>query len=747
MSIATGTSMPDTAPSAPLAEQESPRSEQTMSSLDQVPLVYGDSYQKFPKLANFESNPWQATVEHYFATLFSGIDTFRELLITIGILFGIDAAQVQASQIGFSDRSLGNQLPSNAVLPGKAIRTKLEELGIYKPNGRETLRGFVTIPLLDPQNEVTGIHAIRISRSGKIQDGIVLGSGALALPLRERLERLTVIQPVVTPPIVPSPPLALALTAPVVLTEDEHSTPEPSTPEPLKLKPPKLESPNPEPPKSDVELVIEPHHVTFIRGDRYYRVQGLDKNMSSLTLRVCIRASRFDYVHLDTLDLVKARSRSSFIQATAIELFVDEEIVKKDIGKLLLKLEDLRNRQIEAAKSAERPVVTLSEVEYEQALQWLKAPNLTDRIAQDLEQCGMVGEVFNKLVAYLAVISRKLPQPLAILVQSSSSAGKSTLMDSVLAMVPAEDQLRLSNMTGQSLYYLDSNAIRHRTLAISEDEGISEAAYALKLLQSEGRLCHATVAKSPEGRMTMQTYQVEGPVQLFLTSTGVEIDEELVNRCLVLTVDESREQTQAIQQRQRLLQTRSGQDAVRHTVALKKLHQNAQRLLKPLRVYNPYADQLSFASDRTRLRRDHGKYLTMIQSIALLHQYQRPTQWDESDGTRVESIEVLPSDIELANRLMSEILGRSLDELSPQTRRCLMMLETFVSEACQKQAIERDQFRFSRREFRESIRWSDFQVRMHFAKLVEMEYLLVHRGKQGRSFVYELLWGNTAIEA
>ena len=137
----------------------------------------------------------------------------------------------------------------------------------------------------------------------------------------------------------------------------------------------------------------------------------------------------------------------------------------------------------------------------------------------------------------------------------------------------------------------------------------------------------------------------------------------------------------------------------------------------------------------------------MIQSIALLHQYQRPTQWDESDGTRVESIEVLPSDIELANRLMSEILGRSLDELSPQTRRCLMMLETFVSEACQKQAIERDQFRFSRREFRESIRWSDFQVRMHFAKLVEMEYLLVHRGKQGRSFVYELLWGNTAIEA
>ncbi len=740
MSSATGTSLLAASRSDP-HRMEPPMETESSSA----PLAYGDSYQKFPKLAHFDSDPWQATIEHYFATLYSEIDSFRELLVTISILLGIDATQVRVSQIGFSDRSLGNQLPANNVLAGKAIRKRLEELGIYKPNGRETLRGFVTLPLFNAEDKVSGIHGIRISRSGKIQDELVLGSGALALPLRDRLERLTVIRPVVTAPLVPSSP-TLATTLSAVPKKDVPSPEIPSpTPAPLKVEQPKtelpkLESPKPEQPKSDFELVIDAHHVTFIRGDRYYRVQGLDKNMSSLTLRVCIRASRFDNVHLDTLDLVKARSRSSFIQATAIELLVDEDIVKKDIGKLLLQLEDLRNRQIEVAKSADRPAVTLTEVEHEQAIQWLKAPNLTDRITQDLEQCGMVGESLNKLVAYLAVVSRKLPQPLAILVQSSSSAGKSTLMDAILAMVPAEDQLRLSNMTSQSLYYLDSNAIRHRTLAISEEEGISEAVYALKLLQSEGRLCHATVAKSPDGRMTMQTYQVEGPVQLFLTSTGVDIDEELVNRCLVLTVDESREQTQAIQHRQRLLQTRSGQDTVRSTLALKKLHQNAQRLLRPLRVYNPYANQLSFASDRTRSRRDHGKYLTMIQSIALLHQYQRPTQWDELDGQSVESIEVIPSDIELANRLMSEILGRSLDELSPQTRRCLQLLEKFVKEACQKQAIEQDQFRFSRRDFRESVRWSDFQVRMHFAKLVEMEYLLVHRGKQGRSFVYELLY-------
>ncbi len=488
------------------------------------------------------------------------------------------------------------------------------------------------------------------------------------------------------------------------------------------------------------ELIVASHQVTFIRGDRHYKVQGLDRNMSSLSLRVSLQASRQDLVHLDTFDLVKARSRSSFIRAAASELYLEEDILKKDIGLLLLQLEDLRNRQIEASKSQESNTPTLSESEQEQAIEWLRDPNLCDRIVSDLEQCGMVGEAFNKLAAYLAVVSRKLAQPLAILIQSSSSAGKTTLMDSILAMLPPEDQLRLSNLTGQSLYYLESHAIRHKTLAISEEQGIAEAAYALKLLQSEGRLSHATVAKGVDGRMTMLAYHVEGPVQLFLTSTSLELDEELVNRCLVLTVDESREQTLAIQARQRLLQTRHSQALSRQTEEIRHLHHNAQRLLRPLKVYNPYADRLSFASDRTRLRRDHSKYLTLIQAIALLHQYQRPIQIEEVDGKSIESIEVTLSDIAMANRLMAEILGRSLDELSPQTRRCLLLLEEYVRGNCLRLVVERAHYRFSRREFREWIGWSDFQVRMHLDKLVAMEYVLVYHGKQGRSYVYELIY-------
>jgi hypothetical protein len=370
------------------------------------------------------------------------------------------------------------------------------------------------------------------------------------------------------------------------------------------------------------------------------------------------------------------------------------------------------------------------------ALDLLRDPNLIGRIVGDLEHCGMVGEAFNKLAAYLAIVSRKLASPLAILVQSSSSAGKSTLMDTILAMAPPEDVIQLSNLTSQALYYLPPDALRHKTLAICEDQGLAEAAYALKLLQSDGRLTHATVAKAVDGRAVTQFHCVEGPVQLFLTSTSQTIDEELLNRCLVLAVDESREQTHAIQQLQRLLQSRSGLEKRREASGLQALHRNAQRLLRPLVVTNDLDATLPFPCERTRHRRDHAKYLSLIQAIALLHQHQRTLHVDES-GT--ESIAVEPSDIALANRLIDKLLKQSNNELPPQSQRCLESLQGFVQSHCQRDRLTPPEFRFTRRSFREQSGWTDNQLRVHFQRLIDLEFLRVHRGRQGCTYLYELV--------
>jgi hypothetical protein len=157
-------------------------------------------------------------------------------------------------------------------------------------------------------------------------------------------------------------------------------------------------------------------------------------------------------------------------------------------------------------------------------------------------------------------------------------------------------------------------------------------------------------------------------------------------------------------------------------------------------VANPYARDLTFLDIQTRTRRDHVKYLTLIRSIALLHQYQRPVKTTEHHGKRVEYIEVTRDDIATANRLAHEVLGRSLDELPPQTRRLLLMIDEMVAKQCRQLKMERPDYRFSRRDVRQHTGWGDTQLRIHLKRLEELEYLLVHHGGRGQSFVYELVF-------
>src|SRR5260370_30906945 len=56
----------------------------------------------------------------------------------------------------------------------------------------------------------------------------------------------------------------------------------------------------------------------------------------------------------------------------------------------------------------------------------------------------------------------------------------------------------------------------------------------------------------------LQALSAELAFVIFLTRTAIEIDEELMNRCVVLTVDEEREQTRAIHRLQRERQTLEG---------------------------------------------------------------------------------------------------------------------------------------------------------------------------------------------
>ena len=161
-------------------------------------------------------------------------------------------------------------------------------------------------------------------------------------------------------------------------------------------------------------------------------------------------------------------------------------------------------------------------------MELLQSENLFDRILEDFDHCGIVGEQQGKLIGYLAATSRLLAKPLGLIVQSSSAAGKSSLTGAVLRFMPDEALVECSAMTSQSLYYLGQQDLQHRILSIAEEEGIRDASYGLKLLQSEGRLSLiSTTREKGTGRLVTQRYEVDGPVALMLTTTAADLDPEL----------------------------------------------------------------------------------------------------------------------------------------------------------------------------------------------------------------------------
>lgn len=536
-----------------------------------------------------------------------------------------------------------------------------------------------------------------------------------------------------------SAPLAAAASS--LAADVALDLPPPAAPAAPAIPAPTLASPLPPAPATDTPVEQSDAELVLAYGERRYRVRGWKKPLNPEALKVNLLVSRDERFHVDTFDLYQAKARAAFIKQAGIELGEAEDVLKHDLGRVLLKLEELQTANLQAALKKEDAGPVLTDAEQAAALEMLQSPELLARILADFDACGVVGEETNKLVGYLAAVSRQLDKPLAVLIQSSSAAGKSSLMDAVLALMPDEAQVRYSAMTGQSLFYMGETNLKHKILAIAEEEGAAQASYALKLLQSDGQVSMASTGKdATTGLLTTHEYKVEGPVMLFLTTTAIDIDEELLNRCVVLTVNESREQTRAIHAIQRNRQTLEGLLADEDRDAILALHRNAQRLLQPLKVVNPYADRLTFLDDKTRTRRDHMKYLSLIRAITFLHQFQRKVHTVQHRGKAVRYIEVTPADISTANRLAHDVLGRTLDELPPQTRKLLTTLHGWVKGEAERLAMKPGDFRFSRRQVRELTGWGDTQLKVHLARLAELEYVLAHRVARGQGLEYELVY-------
>jgi len=460
-------------------------------------------------------------------------------------------------------------------------------------------------------------------------------------------------------------------------------------------------------------------------GPRQYRIRGLNaKNLG--TMKVNLKVQSGDNYHLDSFDLYSAKARSVFISQCRKIFSAGEAELSQELSRIIGELEKIQADSLDLKTPVKEKQMTPEEEQ--EALQSLKSPSLLQDILKDIEILGYVGESANKAIGYLVSVSRKLSEPLSCVIISQSSAGKSALAEFLEKLCPPEECLLYSRLTPQALYYMDKEALKRKLLIIEERAGAEAADYSIRTLQSRKKLTQAVPLKDPNtGKIRTMNFEVEGPIAYIETTTRPRINEENATRCFELYLDESKEQTKRIQQAQKEAKTLSGlnKKEARDQLILKQ--QNMQRLLKEVRVVNPYACLLEFPADWLRTRRDHLRFLNLIEAITFLYQYQRQIKKTETDQEYIEST---LEDYRTAYDLAKEVLGESFTELKKPQRELLEKIETLIKEEHQEAV--------NRRQIREYTGLGDHRLRDLLAELVSLEYLWIMEGKQGKSYRYQL---------
>lgn len=728
-----------------------------------------------------ESLKWLDLAAKHYHTRLLETPQAQEYLLSRGI--SLEAIRI--FQLGYSDGTLSSKLSNE----GKAA---LEEIGVLTAAGKELMKGCVIFPLLkadtpmvvslygrhtrlvqhlylpgkhrglvnqqaaEGSNEIilvesiidslalwsVGIrNVIPIYGTNGLTDDIIshlrqclvkhailmldndLAGQKAANLIKSRLDKENIYSSIVELPAKdPSEWVSKGATKDAILALLPKL---PSTANDKSINPPKLE-------RTDEEIAV-----TF--GSREYQIRGLQINGLD-RMKINMKVKHNDNFHLDTMDLYQEQARKRFAERASERIQAPEQEIE---SQLLLIIEELEKIRLQAKQANKKnpPKVAISASEQQEALEYLRNKDLVSNIALDILASGLIGERATILMAYLCALSRKLAKPLSCLVVARSGAGKSSLQEAICSFLPPEDIVWVTRLTGQALFYKDPNSLKNKVLAIAEEEGASQAIYSLRTLASDQRLSVAVTQTSPQtGELQTKHYNIFGPVSILTTTTSAEaFDEETRSRFVLLTMDESQQQTKAILEQQRYSRSLEGVLEIATGEQKRLLHHNCQRLLKPLKVVNPFVELLEYPSQKLIARREHTKYLTLIDTIALLHQYQREIKTATSGKTTIEYVEVELEDIALANELASSVLWRSFDELAPPVRGMKQEIEALYNKKAKEKGIRVSDIALSRREIRIATNWTDWQVRQYCQKLVDMEYLTISFSSNGKSSLYKII--------
>ena len=332
-------------------------------------------------------------------------------------------------------------------------------------------------------------------------------------------------------------------------------------------------------------------------------------------------------------------------------------------------------RNFEALKENQDTVQEgISKEEKEEAEVLLNSPEILDRFIKITERIGHVGENTNKKYLYLAMTSRLLDRPISTVAKGESSAGKSYLVETVAAFFPADEIYQFTRLTANVLYYT-KKSFSHKMLIIMERAGSEDSDYSIRSFISEGKLRISCTVKNPEtGEFYEMDKEVPGPIGYIETTTKPAIHNENETRVFDIFIDESESQTRRILDAERKRATGGGMTEKEKEYILRPFI-NAQKLLKPYKVIIPYADKITFPTNKVRIRRDFKRFLALIEASAILHQRQR--KFEDRNGETYLLADI--KDYTIAYDLAQKILIQTLKNISPAGERMAKVAEELFS--------------------------------------------------------------------
>lgn len=495
--------------------------------------------------------------------------------------------------------------------------------------------------------------------------------------------------------------------------------------------------------------ISEDDECIFIKLDeREYRIMGLQTvgmDRMRVNIKVTDTTDRMLFF-IDTIDLLAHRWRSNFALQVSKAIGADRKQVTNDLNTVITICEEIRLRR-KKQESGKKKVIkrVLTEEVRAEAIEYLQQPDLITKIADDIKACGLVGNRNQALLSYIGCLSRFTEKPLGVCLVSRSASGKSYLQNIVTGCIPNEHLIPLTRLTSQSLYYRSENLDR-TCLSIEEADGMTDALYAIRSLLSSQKLqLHSLVMDKQEQIIKPVENVVYGNVSVIVGTTDLNrIDAETRSRFLVVYLDESKEQTKRVLAYQQKMSGIKKLEFAENRKRIYKLHQNIQRVLKPVMVVNNRVSGIRCPIELLNSRRESQKFNTLVETIALIHQYQREEKTKRIGGVTVRYIEVEQSDIDSAKELAGHSISQSLDELSPLGRELLQHINGFVNQEYSKyrkqdKDLEQWQVPFTRRELQDQSKWSRYHLRQHLSELVEAGYITPSMGSRNQRYAYRLV--------